>query len=51
MIQIKSYGVQHKILNYDLLSTYINSFWGDVFEVITKNPSSHYLMILCKVAF
>ena len=51
MIKLKSYTICNSVLTNGLLSTYIDLFWKEVFEQLTKGPSQHYLMLMCKIAF
>ena len=49
MIQIKSYSIINKLtLTNELLVTYINSFWMDIFKDIKDNS---HLLLMCKVQF
>jgi len=51
MIQIKSYSVKNSLLTNELLSAYIDLFWKEVFHQLTKGPSIHHLMLMCKISF
>lgn len=51
MIRLKSYLICNSVLTNGLLSTYIDLFWKEVFEQLTKGPSIQHLMIMCKIAF
>ena len=45
MIKIKTYPISNSILTSELLSAYIDLFWKEVFEQLTKGPSMHHLMM------
>ena len=48
MIQLKSYSISQNItLTSQVLETYINNFWEDIFKSIKDS----HLMIMCKVQF
>ena len=52
MLQFKTYNLTQNItLNNDVLSSYINSFWSDVFTPINTSNSNVHLMLMCKVEF
>jgi len=51
MIKIKTYPISNSILTSELLSAYIDLFWKEVFEQLTKGPSMHHLMLMCKISF
>jgi hypothetical protein len=48
MIKLKNYTTNNELLTNELLVTYINNFWNDIFTDI-KNTS--HLMLMCKVQF
>jgi hypothetical protein len=51
MIKIKTYTISNSLLTNGLLSTYIDLFWKEVFEQLTKGPGIHHLMLMCKISF
>jgi hypothetical protein len=51
MIKLKTYSICNSLLTNGLLSTYIDLFWKEVFEQLTKGPSVHHLMLMCKISF
>ena len=51
MIKLKTYTINNSLLTNELLSAYINLFWKEVFEQLTKGPSVQHLMLMCKVEF
>jgi hypothetical protein len=48
MIQLKKYSINLHILTNEILVTYINKFWADIFTDIKDNS---HLMLMCKVQF
>jgi len=48
MIKIKTYSIKKLTLTNELLISFINNFWSDIFNNI-KDTS--YLMLMCKVQF
>jgi hypothetical protein len=51
MIKIKSYSINNSLLTSELLSSYIDLFWKEVFHQLTKGPSIQHLMLMCKISF
>ena len=48
MINVKTYPINNVSLTNEVLKTYINCFWNEVFSEI---KTTSYLMLLCKVQF
>ena len=48
MIKFQTYNLNNLILTNQLLESYINKFWNDVFSPV---KDSKHLMIMCKVEF
>jgi hypothetical protein len=48
MIQFKTYPIQFHLLTNEILITFINKFWDDIFTDIKEN---NHLMLMCKVQF
>ena len=48
MIKLKTYNINNQILTNELLVTYINTFWLDIFNDI---KDTNHLLLLCKVQF
>lgn len=51
MIKSQTYGISSQLLNYDLLTSYIERFWTDVFSPLVLDNSDKHLMLLVKVSF
>jgi len=51
MIKIKTYTISNSLLTNELLATYIDLFWKEVFHQLTKGPSMQHLMLMCKIFF
>jgi len=51
MIKLKSYPINNSFLTNELLSSYIDLFWKEVFHQLTKGPSIQHLMLMCKISF
>jgi hypothetical protein len=51
MIKLQKYSINNSLLTNELLSSYINLFWKEVFHQLTKGPSQQHLMLMCKIAF
>src|SRR5258705_2698373 len=51
MIKIKTYSINNSLISNELLSAYIDLFWKEVFEQLTKGPGMQHLMIMCKASF
>jgi DNA polymerase type B, organellar and viral len=48
MVQIQTYSFKNILLTNEVLGSYINRFWEDIF---TKIKDTKHLMIMCKVEF
>jgi hypothetical protein len=48
MIQTQTYTLKILLLTNEVLESYINQFWNDVFTPIKENK---HLMLMCKVEF
>ncbi len=48
MIQLKSYNLNNLILSNEILNTYINNFWSEIFKNIKDNK---HLLLMTKVYF
>jgi hypothetical protein len=45
MIKSQTYGISGQLLNYDLLTSYIERFWTDVFSPLVLDNSDKHLMV------
>jgi len=52
MIKNKSYSIPSEIiLTNEIITSYINKFWNDIFKPLTISGEIHHLMILSKVNY
>jgi len=50
MIKLQTYSLNNLLLTKEVLSSYVNNFWSDVFSQITDHSNKH-LLLMCKVEF
>lgn len=51
MIKNQSYSITNKLLNYELLESYVTLFWNEIFSPLVLKGADHHLMIMVKVSF
>lgn len=51
MLHNKSYSVKSQIVTNEILTSYINKFWNEVFTPLLSDNKNKHLMILCKIQY
>ncbi len=51
MIQLQTYSINNLLLTNEIVTSYVDNFWNDVFTPLTSNNKDKHLLILVKVHY
>ena len=51
MIQLQTYSINNLLLTNEIVTSYVDNFWNDIFNHLTSNNKDKHLLILVKVHY